>query len=125
MAHELTEVRPEQIMDIKGASLFNEMQAMANKAGGIGSVESMPGLNKVQSTDQADFSSLLKEAVDNVNGLQMQSKELATRFDMGDRSIDLSDVMLASNKAGLAFDATIQVRNKLVEAYKQVMSMPI
>ena len=44
---------------------------------------------------------------------------------MGDQNVSLSDVMIASNKSGLAFDATVQVRNKMVEAYKEVMSMPV
>jgi len=112
-------------MDIKAASLFNEMQMMAQKAGVNQPLEGVGSINKISEAQGADFSSLLKEAVDNVNGLQSQAGELRTRFDLGDRSVDLSDVMLASNKAGLAFDATIQVRNKLVESYKQIMSMPI
>jgi flagellar hook-basal body complex protein FliE len=44
---------------------------------------------------------------------------------MGDRSVTLADTMIASSKAGIALDATIQVRNKFVEAYKEIMSMPV
>ena len=112
-------------MDIKAASLFNEMQSMALKAGVSQPLEGLASVNKVANTQKSDFSALLKEAVDNVNGLQSNANDLRTRFDLGDRNVDLSDVMLASNKASLAFDATVQVRNKLVESYKQVMSMSI
>jgi flagellar hook-basal body complex protein FliE len=44
---------------------------------------------------------------------------------MGDTSVTLSEVMVASSKSGIALDATIQVRNKFVEAYKEIMSMPV
>ena len=46
-------------------------------------------------------------------------------FEMGDRSVTLADTMVASAKAGIAFDATVQVRNKFVEAYKEIMNMPV
>jgi len=60
-----------------------------------------------------------------VNGLQQNTGDLRTRFDQGDRSVSLSDVMIASQKSGVAFDATVQVRNKLIESYKEIMSMPV
>lgn len=71
------------------------------------------------------FAVMLRSAVDGVNGLQQTSSELQTKFDMGDRSISLSDVMIASQKSSLALNATIQVRNKLVDAYKEIMSMSV
>ena len=46
-------------------------------------------------------------------------------FQLGDRSVTLAETMIASSKAGIAFDATIQVRNKFVEAYKEIMNMPV
>lgn len=65
------------------------------------------------------------KAVNNVNGLQKASSDLAVRFDRGDEGVSLSDVMIARNKSSVAFDATIQVRNKLVDAYKALMNMPV
>ncbi|MGF1714631.1 flagellar hook-basal body complex protein FliE [Photobacterium chitinilyticum] len=73
----------------------------------------------------ADFGAVLNDAVKSVNNLQSESSELATRFDQGDRSVSLSDVMIARNKSSVAFEATVQVRNKLVDAYKQLMNMPV
>ncbi|MGL5291905.1 MAG: flagellar hook-basal body complex protein FliE [Vibrionaceae bacterium] len=72
-----------------------------------------------------DFSAIFSSALNQVNALQQQSSDLSTRFDLGDRSVSLSDVMIARNKSSVAFDATIQTRNKLVEAYKELMNMPI
>lgn len=73
----------------------------------------------------ADFADLLGNAINNVNTLQKTSGNLQTRFDQGDQSVSLSDVMIARNKSSVAFEATIQVRNKLVEAYKELMNMPV
>ncbi|KHF83124.1 flagellar hook-basal body protein FliE [Vibrio vulnificus] len=73
----------------------------------------------------ADFSTLLNQAINNVNSLQKSSSDLQTRFDRGDADVSLSDVMIARNKSSVAFEATVQVRNKLVEAYKDLMNMPV
>ncbi|RJX67494.1 flagellar hook-basal body complex protein FliE [Vibrio sinensis] len=73
----------------------------------------------------ADFGELLNHAINNVNQLQKSSGNLQTRFDRGDENVSLSDVMIARNKSSVAFEATIQVRNKLVEAYKELMNMPV
>lgn len=72
-----------------------------------------------------DFASLMRRAIDGVNGVQKQSRELATRFESGDRDVDLTQVMIADQKASLAFTAVTQVRNKLVTAYQDIMNMPV
>lgn len=74
---------------------------------------------------QVDFGDLMKNAVDQVNDLQQTSGQLKTGFEMGDPNIQLSDVMIASQKASVAFEATVQVRNKFVEAYQEIMRMSI
>ena len=68
---------------------------------------------------------LLQQALDNVNELQGSANDLRTRFDMGDKSVDLSEVMIAGQKSSIAFEATVQVRNKMVDAYKTIMNMPV
>ncbi|OXX24692.1 MULTISPECIES: flagellar hook-basal body complex protein FliE [unclassified Vibrio] len=73
----------------------------------------------------ADFGDMLSKAINNVNSLQKTSGNLQTRFDRGDENVSLSDVMIARNKSSVAFEATIQVRNKLVDAYKELMNMPV
>ncbi|MGF1726718.1 flagellar hook-basal body complex protein FliE [Photobacterium nomapromontoriensis] len=103
-------------MNVNG--LQAELQAMKLEA----SSASRPATGQQVS---ADFGALLGDAIKSVNGLQSQSGELATRFDQGDRSVSLSDVMIARNKSSVAFEATVQVRNKMVEAYKELMNMPV
>lgn len=71
------------------------------------------------------FEHALKEAFENVNNLQNNASNLQTRFDTGDRQVTLSDVMLATQKSSISFEAAVQIRNKLIEAYKTVSQMQI
>lgn len=78
---------------------------------------------KVKET--ASFSNLLKQAIDQVNSQQQTANDLRTRYEMGDPETDLVNVMIASQKASVSFEAMAQVRNKLVSAYQEIMRMPI
>lgn len=73
----------------------------------------------------ADFGRYLKQAVDEVNDVQQTSKQLGDAYTLGDPTVSLVDVTLASQKAGLAFHAAVHVRNKIVSAYQEVMSMQV
>ncbi|GEA11702.1 flagellar hook-basal body complex protein FliE [Alteromonas sp. KUL49] len=109
-------------MDVKADSLYQEMQSM------IGQTRLQPmepqQLSEVN-TSASEFSTMLKNAVDGVNSLQLESRSQQQRFEMGDKSLSLADVMVAKEKSGIAFEATLQVRNKVLEAYKQIMNMPV
>lgn len=86
------------------------------------------GLNPLQgekSAAKVDFASALKATLDQVNGAQVKAEDLSKRFVMGDDSVNLSDVMINSQKANIAFQATVQVRNKLVSAYHDIMNMQV
>ncbi len=107
-------------MDIKANSLYAQMQSMTLEATNNRS-EQIPSVN----TSGSDFGNLLKDAVNKVNDIQQEAGSLKTAFEMGDRNVSLAETMVASQKAGIAFDATVQVRNKFVEAYKEIMSMPV
>jgi flagellar hook-basal body complex protein FliE len=107
-------------MDIKGNSLLAQMQSMAVEA----SANKNHAIPTVNQSGQ-DFGSLLKNAISTVNELQQDAGAKKMAFEMGDRSVSLAETMIASQKAGLAFEATVQVRNKFVEAYKEIMSMPV
>jgi flagellar hook-basal body complex protein FliE len=75
--------------------------------------------------DRVEFSDLMKTAVDKVNDTQQASSKLKTAFEMGDPNVNLADVMIADQKASLAFEASVQVRNRLVKAYEEVMRMSV
>jgi len=74
---------------------------------------------------KVDFSQALKASLDNVNQVQKSAEQLGKNFAMGDDSVSLSDVMIANQKANISFQATIQVRNKLVSAYHDIMNMQV
>ncbi|MFO7325622.1 MAG: flagellar hook-basal body complex protein FliE [Pseudomonadota bacterium] len=71
------------------------------------------------------FASVLKQGLDAVNATQAQASTLAARFERGEPGVELSHVMLESQKASVAFRATVEVRNRLVSAYQEIMNMPI
>ena len=79
----------------------------------------------IQQSGEVGFGDLLKQSIDKVNETQQEATALRTAFDTGQGDIDLAQVMIAVQKSSLSFDAMVQVRNKLVEAYKDVMNMPI
>jgi flagellar hook-basal body complex protein FliE len=75
--------------------------------------------------DADSFQALLKNSIDGVNGAQQQAGALATAFEAGEPGTDLAGVMVAMQKASLSFQAMVQVRNKLVSAYQEIMSMQV
>jgi flagellar hook-basal body complex protein FliE len=94
-----------------------QMRVMATQAGN----------NSIQPTESAgaDFSELLKQSIDHVNSAQKEASALRSAFERGEGDLDLAQVMIAAQKSSLSFEAMVQVRNKLVEAYQDVMNMPI
>lgn len=72
-----------------------------------------------------EFTSILKTSLDGVNRTQQAAQQLAQRFEMGDSNVSLADAMIALQKSSIAMQATIQVRNRMVSAYQEIMSMSI
>ena len=122
-------------MDIKSNSLYSQMQsmslqAMGNKPPAI-DVDAI-GINGTASNSvgkinesTSNFGDMLTSALNSVNDLQKDSGAKKRAFEMGDSNVTLAEVMVASSKSGIALDATVQIRNKFVEAYKEIMSMPV
>jgi flagellar hook-basal body complex protein FliE len=80
----------------------------------------------VSGGEKADnFADLLAHSVQAVNAEQHKSADMKAAFERGDLDVELSEVMLQAQKASLSFQAMTQVRNKLTEAYKDIMNMPI
>ncbi|GFD72811.1 flagellar hook-basal body complex protein FliE [Alteromonas marina] len=112
-------------MDVKANSLYQEMQNMIGQTRlQVNEPQQQQSLNEINSS-ASDFSTMLKNAVDGVNSMQLESKDVQQRFEMGDPSLSLAQVMLTKEKSGIAFEATVQVRNKVLEAYKTIMNMPV
>ena len=74
---------------------------------------------------KVSFSDALKKMLDSVNSQQLKADDLSQRFALGDDRVNLSDVMIERQKASLSLQATVQVRNKLVSAYHEIMNMQV
>jgi flagellar hook-basal body complex protein FliE len=103
---------------LKISPVWAEMRALPARASGIS--EAPPA-----AAQPSDFANLMKNSVDHIAGMQNQATALADAYESGDKSVDLTKVMLEVQKASLAFKAMTEVRNKLVDAYTQVMNMSV
>jgi len=105
--------------------------ASALASGGIGSLGGIGGLGKpggaeaAESSSKVSFSDALKAQLDNVSKAQDHAEDMGKKFASGDDSVSLSDTMIAMQKASITFQATVQVRNKLVSAYHDIMNMQV
>jgi len=99
--------------------VLSEMRALQARAAGGGTEVVADGASST------DFATLLKTSVDRIATMQNQATALSTAYEAGDKSVDLTRVMLEVQKAGLAFRAMTEVRNKLLDAYSQVMNMSV
>ena len=72
----------------------------------------------------SSFADTLDTALKQVNDGQVQAAKLSESYERGE-TIDIAKVMLARQQASVGFEATLQVRNKLLSAYKDIMSMPV
>jgi flagellar hook-basal body complex protein FliE len=77
------------------------------------------------SVKDSSFGDSLRRAISTVNEEQKQAQGLAGAFERGDANVSLSGVMLAQQSAQLSFRATVEMRNRLVQAYQDVMNMPL
>ncbi|MGD1983117.1 MAG: flagellar hook-basal body complex protein FliE [Chromatiaceae bacterium] len=79
----------------------------------------------VQQAPETGFGDLLKRSIDAVNATQQDANAMRTAFEQGDQNLDLAEVMIAMQKSSVSFQAMVEVRNKLVEAYKDIKNMPV
>lgn len=70
------------------------------------------------------FGEAVASAVRSTNDIQQQASALRTAYDRGE-DVPLTDVVLAMQKSSLAFEATLQVRNKIMKAYEDILNMPV
>ena len=97
--------------------------AKAGGAGGIGGAAG-PGAKGVAGIDNG-FAKLLKQGIESVNSTQAKATEVAGKFERGVPGVELPQVMLEMQKANVSFRALTEVRNKFVEAYREIMNMPL
>ena len=97
----------------------------AEALGGLGGIGKLGSPDAAESSTKVSFSDALKASLQNVSNAQIQADDMGKKFAAGDDSVSLSDTMIAMQKASLSFPATVQVRNKLVSAYRDIMTMQV
>lgn len=102
--------------EINTANLIDQMRMMIAQAEGI----QPQAIN-----DQNSFGAAFQQALGQVNDLNQSADNITNRFEMGDANTSLADVMVATQKANIGFQGALMVRNKLVQAYTDIMNMPV
>ncbi len=110
------------ISAIDSGRLLAEMQRMAQAASATTPqpTELLSGVAR-----GGGFGNVLTQALGQVNSLQMEAGALSDKLVRGVPGVSIAEAMIAGQKASVAFEATMQVRNRLVKAYQEVMNMPI
>lgn len=107
---------------IGNASLLRQLAAQARQ---VATEPVAPGAAPTPAqVDKPDFAALLGEALGGVNDAQQSAAALGERFLRGG-DVDLAEVMVSMQRAGLSFQAMTEVRNHLVSAYQEIMRMPV
>ncbi len=118
---------PNNVNPINASQMFESMQRLAAQSQ-ANQTQADNSLNNVipQSEMQGGgFDALLKNMVNKVNDAQQTSGAAANAYSRQETGADLSEAMIAMQKARVHFEAMVQVRNRLVSAYQEIMRMPV
>ncbi|WBH15668.1 flagellar hook-basal body complex protein FliE [Sphingomonas radiodurans] len=107
----------DRVMALRAQILERNAALSRANASGAASVPSAPA----QATS---FATTMENALQSVNAQAQKASALSEAYDRGE-TVDIAKVMLARQEASVGFEATLQVRNKILSAYKDIMSMPV
>jgi len=111
----------DKVDSIDMGALLSQLRTTAAAAQGTGVI----GASTESNQTGTDFSALLKKSVDAVNSNQKAAGALGKALDSGATDVSLEQVMIANQKASISFQAMLQVRNRMVSAYQEIMSMQV
>ncbi|MCF8707447.1 flagellar hook-basal body complex protein FliE [Rhizorhapis sp. SPR117] len=117
----MTGINTNSVMAMRAAILQQNSALREASSAGNAAAPPVSGTSGAGSTD---FGAAMKSALNEVNALQGTSSAAAAAYERGETT-DIASVMLAKQQASIGFEATLQVRNKLLSAYKDIMSMPV
>jgi flagellar hook-basal body complex protein FliE len=103
------------------------MRAMQAEAGGPVQAPVSPlgsGIQALQGPGKSGFAELVKGAISQVNDAQIATRNLQAAYERGE-NVPLTDVVLGMQKSSLSFEATLQIRNKVLKAYEEILNMPV
>lgn len=101
-------------------STLQQMQGLATQA-----AQPIKGEHIATAVGQGSFGSELQASIQRINRLQQAANAKATAFQAGEPNVELNDVMVDMQKASVAFQMGLQVRNRLMTAYRDVMNMQV
>jgi flagellar hook-basal body complex protein FliE len=107
------------------SSISNIDQVLAEMRRLTAVAQDSPVETSAAQASRTEFADLMKQSINQVNDTQQAATKLSAAFSAGDPSVDVTEVMIALQKAGVAFQAMTEVRNRLVTAYQDIMSMPV
>jgi flagellar hook-basal body complex protein FliE len=108
------------------ADIQKMIDQMRQMSGNAGVVENNQAAEKTNGTSGFnDILSQVKTSVNKVNDAQQTSATLKNQYLLGDKNVSMSQVVLASKESEISTQALLTVRNKLVDAYKEIMNMPV
>ena len=105
-------------------TVLAQMRAMRSAAQGQVGAPIKPVTTDKPEAARSDFKAMFESALTSVNDVQKSSSALSSAFVRGEEG-DLVKVMIAGQKASVAFEALTQVRNRMVAAYQEIMNMPV
>jgi flagellar hook-basal body complex protein FliE len=112
--------------DLNIASVLSQIRSLREQAGAVRTgMPAPPQAGAPAATGMPGFGELLKGALDGVNKAQAESSRMQEAFQLGDPRADLPSVMLSMQKSSVSFRALVEVRNRVVQAYQDVMNMPM
>lgn len=106
-------------------AMMEQLKAAATKPEVNPLAASVSGAFQAKPAVKLDFAQVLDNTLQSVSDRAAHAQNLSQRFSLGDDSVSLSDAMIAMQKSSIAFQTTVQVRNKLVTAYHDVMNMQV
>ena len=108
------------------SSILNQNQALQRAAGrgAAGGIEGGVGGLGGSAGGTPDFGAAISNALQQVNAQQQRASDISESYERGDTH-DIVSVMIERQKASLGFETTLQVRNKLLSAYRDIMNMPV
>ncbi len=121
----MTTVNTSNLMAMRNAILQqNSALQKAAAAPAPNPVEAIGQIGNTTSAPDGSFASTIRNAIGEVNNQQAKSSAITESYERGETT-DIAAVMLQREQASIGFQATLQVRNKLLSAYKDIMSMPV
>jgi flagellar hook-basal body complex protein FliE len=107
----------------------NGPSSQAVRPGDLGALLPGPaaigGSSATGATNAVSFASVLRNGLERINEAQAQSSASQRAFERGDPGMDLPQVMIDMQKASIAFRGAVEVRNRMISAYQEIMNMPV